>query len=103
MDLVGRLLNWTLEPGRFKYHTPARLQPVDCGSAEQALADFLASQHMLLSFIDEGAGMPLDRMRVVSPVSSKVRYSVWSSFIILETHGRRHLRQAEIALHKGIP
>lgn len=97
MDFIGRLLNWTLEPGRFKFQTPARFQPVDCGSAEQALAAFLTSQNLVLSFIGEGAGMPLDRMMVVSPAVSTMRYSVWSSFVILSTHGRRHLRQAEIA------
>jgi hypothetical protein len=97
MDLLGRLLNWSLEPGRFKYNTPARFQPVDCGTAEHALATFLASQNMVLSFIEEGAGLPLDRMIIVSPANAKVRYSVWSSFVILSTHGRRHMRQAEIA------
>lgn len=60
MDFIGRLLNWTLEPGRFKFKTPGRFQPVNCGSAEQALAAFLASQDLVLSFIGEGAGMPLD-------------------------------------------
>lgn len=97
MDFMGRLLNWSLEPGRFRMRTPARFQPVDCGSADQALAAFLASQHMVLSFIDEGAGMPLDRMTIVSSFNAKVRYSVWSSFVILATHGRRHLLQAELA------
>jgi len=101
MDVFGWLLNWSLKPGRFKYPTPARFEPVDCGSADQALANFLASQRMVLDFIDEGAGMPLDRMTIVSPANSKIRYSVWSSFIILATHARRHLRQAEIALKQG--
>jgi hypothetical protein len=97
MDMMGRLLNWSLEPGRFRHQTPARFQPVDCGSADQALAAFMASQRMALSFIEEGAGMPLDRMMIVSPVNAKIRYSVWSSFVILATHGRRHLLQAELA------
>ena len=97
MDFMGRLLNWSLEPGRFRMSTPARFQPVDCRSVDQALAAFLASQNMVLAFVDEGAGMPLDRMTIASLFNAKVRYSVWSSFVILATHGRRHLLQAEIA------
>src|SRR5579862_2681260 len=32
MDVFGWLLNWSLKPGRFKYPTPARFEPVDCRS-----------------------------------------------------------------------
>jgi hypothetical protein len=52
---------------------------------------------MVLSFIEEGAEMPLDRMMIVSPINAKIRYSVWSSLVVLATHGRRHLVQAELA------
>src|SRR5262249_48922749 len=58
MDFLGRVLNWTLEPGRFKFSTPSHFEPVDCGSADAALADFLASQNLLLSFLNDGAGLP---------------------------------------------
>src|SRR5581483_1197044 len=97
MDMIGRLLNWSLEPGRFKYGTPPKFDPVNCGSVDDALAAFLESQNMVLSFMADGAGLPLDRMMIVSPAVAAMRYSIWSSFVILATHGRRHLRQAEIA------
>ena len=97
MDFIGRLLNWSLEPGRFKYGTPPKFQPVNCGPAPQALAAFLESQNMVLSCLSEGAALPLDRMMIVSPAVASMRYSVWSSFVILATHGRRHMRQAELA------
>lgn len=97
VDWMGRMLNWSLEPGRFRMRTPASFEPVDCGSGSQALAAFLASQQMVLSFIEEGAGMPLDRMMIASTFNARIRYSVWSSFVILATHGRRHLLQAELA------
>lgn len=97
MDFIGRLLNWTLEPGRFRFGAPPTFQPVNCGSAAESLARFLKSQDMVLSFIAEGAPLPLDRMTIASPAVTTMRFSVWSSFVILATHGRRHLRQAEIA------
>lgn len=98
MDCMGRLLNWSLEPGRFKYSTPSRFRPVETGTADHALAAFLESQAMILGFLTEGAGLPLDRMKITSPAAANVRYSVWSSFNVLATHGRRHLLQAEIAV-----
>jgi DinB superfamily len=97
MDFIGRLLNWTLEPGRFKFSAPAAFRPVEVASGEQALAGFLASQNMVIELLAEGAGLPLDRMRITSPFSANVRYSVWSSFVIIATHERRHLLQAEMA------
>jgi DinB superfamily len=103
MDFAGRLLNWLLEPGRFRFTAPAKFRPVDHGSMEEVLAAFLKSQEMVLGFIAEGADLPLDRMMIASPAAANMRYSVWSSFVILATHGRRHLRQAAIALQGRIP
>jgi hypothetical protein len=97
MDRMGRLLNWSLEPGRFRMQTPARFQPVDAEPPDVSLAAFLDSQNMVLAFVDEGAGLPLNNIRIVSQFNAMVKYNVWSSFVIVATHGRRHLRQAEIA------
>jgi len=97
MDFIGRLLNWSLEPGRFRMTTPGPFRPTPVDSAEKALTEFLASQNMVLTFLDEGHELPLDAMMITSLFNSKVRYTVWSSFVIIATHGRRHLWQAERA------
>jgi hypothetical protein len=96
MDFIGRMLNWSLEPGRFRYKTPAHMQPINVASGEAALAAFLDSQRMVQQFVIEGDGLPLDRMTIASPAVASIRYSVWSSFVIIGTHGRRHLAQAEV-------
>ena len=95
MDFMGRMLNWSLEPGRNRYKAPAHMQPINVASGAAALAGFLDSQRMVQKFVDEGAGLPLDRMKIASPAVAAIRYSVWSSFVIIGTHGRRHLAQAE--------
>ena len=97
MDFMGRMLNWSLEPGRFRYKTPAPMQPVRVVSGNGALAAFLDAQRMVQQFLEESAGLPLDRLKIASPALQSIHYSVWSSFVIIATHAQRHLAQAERA------
>jgi hypothetical protein len=95
MDLVGRILTWVLEPPpRIRVKAPAGLQPV---SADEVLPGFLRSQSELLELVSAGSGIALDRIKIASPVASRVRYNVWSSLVGTDAHQRRHLWQAERA------
>jgi hypothetical protein len=96
MDLVGKILNWVMEPPpRLRVKAPANFQPVD---TREVLAKFLASQEQLLTVVSDSAGLALDRIKIASPVDARMRYNAWSSFRVAETHQRRHLWQAERAL-----
>lgn len=95
MDFVGRVLNWSLEPGRMRYKAPPHFHPASIASGGESLEAFLASQHMVQQFLADSAGLPLDRMKIASPAFPSIHYTVWSSFVIIATHGRRHLAQAE--------
>lgn len=96
MDFWGRLLKWSLEPPpRFRLPAPPNFQPTPDVPANQALRQFLASQEKLLHAIADSNGLPIDRCKIASPFSSRVKYSVWSSFCICAAHERRHLWQAE--------
>lgn len=96
MDLLGRTLAWSLEPPpKFRAKAPANLKPVEIGDP---LADFLASQDTLLRLVTDADGLALDRIKVPSPVDSRLRYNVWSSFQVTAAHQRRHLLQAEHAI-----
>jgi hypothetical protein len=93
MDFCGRLLKWSLEPPpRFRFPAPPGFQPPPTVAADQVLPQFLASQEEPLASSD---GFAIDRYKIVSPFSSHVKYSVWSSFCICAAHERRHLWQAE--------
>lgn len=95
MDFAGALLNWSLKPStRIRTSTPAILRPDISGDV---LAGFLRSQDRLLEVMLDSAGFALDRIKIASPVNARVRYNVWSSFRIMDTHQRRHLLQAERA------
>jgi hypothetical protein len=98
LDFTGRLLKWVLEPPpKFHFPAPANFQPVEVGAVEEVLPKFLSSQEQVLDYIRQGEGLPLDRMKITSPFSKNVRYSVWSSFVVTAAHQRRHLLQAERA------
>jgi len=99
MDFAGGLLNWALKPTmRVRTRAPGALLP---GAAGDVLSEFLRSQNRLLEIVLESSGLALDRIKIPSPVNARFRYSVWSSFRIVDTHQRRHLLQAERAA--GLP
>jgi len=98
MDLVGRLLKWVLEPpSRVRVSTRAGFEPAGDAPVEQALPDFLRLQDRLLEHIRESSGLALDRVQVVSPFESRLRYNLYSSFHIIIAHQRRHFWQARKA------
>jgi hypothetical protein len=96
LDFWGRLLSWTLEPPpKFRFPAPPNFQPVEVGAPDQVLASFLNMQDELLAAIAAAKGLAIDRIKITSPFAKRLRYSVWSSFVVTAAHERRHLWQAE--------
>jgi hypothetical protein len=98
LDFWGKMLCWFLDPPpKIRFKALAKFQPVECGPAAVVLPTFLSSQDRLLAAIAESHGLPLDRLKITSPFSRCLHYSVWSSFCVTAVHHRRHLWQAERA------
>ncbi len=96
MDIMGRLLRWTLEPPpRLRTKTTAPFQPVVTGAPEKVLPEFLRWQTELLAQLKTAQGLALDQIKVASPFNPRVTYNLLSCFHILVAHERRHLWQAE--------
>jgi hypothetical protein len=98
MDLLGRFLKWTLEPPPMslsRLKTTEMFQPVNIEPLGEVLPTFLALQEQLKACADAANGLPLDRIKVVSPFNTRVKYNLLSCFHILLAHERRHLWQAE--------
>jgi hypothetical protein len=96
MDFMGKALLWFLEPpARMRTKTPPPFIPAAIEQPARVLPDFLEGQRQILEAIAAGDGLALDRIRIVSPFESRVKYSVWSSFRIAAANQRRHLWQAE--------
>jgi hypothetical protein len=42
-------------------------------------------------------GLPVDKVKIVSPFGGKMRYDAFSAFVILPRHQQRHIEQARAA------
>ncbi|WP_348263540.1 DinB family protein [Telmatobacter sp. DSM 110680] len=100
-DFWGRLLSWILEPpARIRKKTVLHLEPTERGEIEVVLDEFVERQERIIGTLRRCRGRAIDQVKIASPVDSRIRYSIWSSFLVNAAHERRHLWQAEQALQK---
>ena len=100
-DFWGRLLSWILEPpARIRSKTPSSFEPGAATPVDRALSGFLERQQRIIATIHRCRGRAIDHVRMSSPVDRRIRYSIWSSFVIVAAHQRRHLWQADQAVQK---
>lgn len=100
-DFWGWLLSWILEPpARIRSKTPTSFEPVAGATAGSALTGFLERQQRIIAALHRCRGRAIDKVRMSSPVDRRIRYSIWSSFVIVAAHQRRHLWQGEQAVQK---
>jgi hypothetical protein len=101
LDFWGRFLSWILEPpARVRSKTPAPFVPVNCGEIAEVLNGFLERQERIVAALRRCRGRAVDEVKIASPIDSRIRYSIWSSFVVNAAHQRRHLWQAEQAIAK---
>lgn len=99
MDVLGRVLRWFLEPPvRSRVKTKPAFVPKSIRAKAETLAEFTRLQKQLVALLQSSSGLPLGKLKVVSPFDSRVKYNVYSAFMILTAHQRRHLWQAEQAV-----
>jgi DinB superfamily len=99
MDLLGRILRWFLEPPvRTRTKTPPAFVPKSTRAKSEALAEFASFQRQLIGLLAEARTLPVQNVKIVSPFNTRIRYSVYSAFLIITAHQRRHLWQAEQAV-----
>jgi hypothetical protein len=103
MDWTGRLVNASLEPRWLRTKTVARFEPVSVGPLAEVLPVFLGCQDGIVRLLRSAEGLDLAAARIASPFNERVSYNAYSAFRILETHERRHLRQAERAVSASSP
>lgn len=100
MDFWGRLLSWILEPpSRIRSKTPIAFEPAADREIGSVLDGFLDRQERIIATLHRCRGRAIDQVKMASPVDPRIRYSIWSSFVIVAAHERRHLWQAEKAVH----
>ena len=98
MDKMGRLLNWAMRPpARIKVRTSEKFKPNPILVHEEILPRFLSLQERLKAEIAAVDGIDLTRVKLNSPTAKRIKYNLFSCFVLIITHQRRHLWQAENA------
>lgn len=62
---------------------------------DMVLREFAELQKDLIKSVSEADGLPLGKVRVISPFNRRLRYNVYTALSILPRHQHRHLQQAE--------
>lgn len=63
-------------------------------SRQSLLSEFVKLQADLVTLIRNADGLPLDRVKIVSPFGGRMRYNAYSAIVIVARHQHRHLDQA---------
>jgi hypothetical protein len=97
-DLAGWFLWRMVTPVPIRrMPTTARFIPPAVESKESVLAEFSHWQAAERSWVERSDGLPIHRVKVVSPFNPRLRYSLYAALTILPRHEHRHLWQAEQA------
>ena len=100
-DLVGWLIFQAVKPnGRVKSKAAAAFVPASARTKSELLAEFIDLQNENIAAVRRCEGLPIHKVKVVSPIDERAKYSVYSALCILAAHNERHLIQAERALEK---
>ena len=99
LDWNARLLKYWLEPpSRLRLRTGAAFQPLHAHDPTGVLSGFQSLNGELEDKLAAARGLALDAEKIRSPFAENMRYSVYSAFVLIAAHNRRHLWQAENAL-----
>lgn len=97
-DFFGWLIWRAVRPEtKTKIKTTAAFVGTSDAPPAQLVADFDRYNDEFVGLLRQADGLPLNRLKVVSPFGPGLKYSVYSAFTILPAHQHRHLQQAERA------
>ena len=88
----GWLIKQLLQPAR-KFPAPKIFRPA-VSRISNVLDRFLEQQASFLDFTSQTAGLDYNKVRLRSPVSALMRYSLADALVITVVHEQRHLAQA---------
>jgi len=98
--LGGWLARGMEPPVRSRFKTPPRFVPVVEESDGDVLADFERSQDELRARVQASDERDISKARVTSAFNRRLTYNVYTAFLILAAHQRRHVWQAAQVLKR---
>lgn len=97
-DFVGWLLWKALGEGRrFTTKTIPAWVPSGERHRDELVAEFERWQSLQIACVRSAEGLPIDKVKITSPVDARARYNLFSALSIMARHQHRHLWQAEEA------
>lgn len=100
------ILRETEPPNRNARSSPKRFQPLHNQPLTGVMPTFYHVQSMFRLHIERADGLDLKRVKVVTPISRFLKFSLGMTFAQAAAHERRHLAQARrvlAKLPKGVP
>jgi hypothetical protein len=102
--LVNKFVRSMEPPVKRKFKAPAIFRPRPELSVIEVSREFFEVQDEVRQLIEEANGINLARVKIASPVSRFIKYSIGQAFDLIATHERRHLWQArEVKTQRSFP
>lgn len=101
--VLDRIFVWSMQPDPWiRVPSPASYAPRQTDlDPEEVVATFGALQDRLITSAQQANGLDLKRIKVASPVSQWMRFSLGAWLAAVAAHQERHLKQAREALHSA--
>ena len=103
--MFERWFIWMMEPPvLLKMRAPKHFTPAGVMPKDEVMQEFGAMSQSWLQVLEEVRGLDLKRIRIPSPVSARMKFSLAAAFAINAAHERRHLWQAgQVIAHSEFP
>jgi hypothetical protein len=101
----GRWFTGAVGPSvRLRVKAPGAVRPKPAAVQSGSIQAFLAEQMRTRALVEDARGLDLDAIRVVSPLSSWVKFRAGDALRIVVEHEKRHVKQAAAVLaHPAFP
>ncbi len=80
-----------------KVKTTPPFVPKGGENRSELLSEFVRLQADIVTLVRVADGLPLDRVKIVSPFGGRMKYNAYSGMVIVARHEHRHIDQAEEA------
>jgi hypothetical protein len=92
--LSRKFVRLTEPPVKIRMPAPKTYLPPIGEPKDKVLAEFLSIHARLIEIVRSANGIDLARVKVPTPISPRVRFSLGQCFALVTAHDRRHLWQA---------
>ena len=92
--LVGGWLIKQVEPTTGRNLPAPKVFRPSASEINNAAAKFLHQQDQFLEFVRSSKGIDYNKIRLRSPVTPLMRYSLADAYVVTVVHGQRHIAQA---------